>query len=423
MSPATGCGIDFGTSNSTVALAAAGRAPALVGLEDGKTAMPSAVFYRNNVTPVFGRAGIAAYLAGEEGRLIRGLKKILGTSLMEERTLFGNRPVYFTAILETFLGHLKSRADEAAGVDVENVVMGRPVHFHDNDHDADQLSQNTLEKIARATGFKNVEFLFEPIAAAFAHEAKVEGEKIALVIDLGGGTSDFTVIRIARDRIGRPDRTDDILATAGVRVGGTNFDYRLSLKGFMPHLGLGTAYADIFDADKMLDMPLGPYAQLSDWPMVHHAQTAQAVSQTRDLLRRAAEPDKVARLLRVQENHLGHALLEEVEGTKIALTAVEKHMASLGELEPDLRFPVTRKKLEGAIRADVRRVMDALAGCVADAGLRPEQIGLLIMTGGSTELPVINQLVTAMFPHAEVSQGNRLDSVGLGLAYQANKIF
>lgn len=417
------CGIDFGTSNSTVALAAEGRAPALVTLEDGKTTLPSALFYRNNVEPVFGRAGIAAYLAGEEGRLIRGLKKILGTSLMDDRTFLGSKPVYFTSILETFLAHLKSRAEEAVGDAVESVVMGRPVHFHDNDHDADQLSQNTLEKIARATGFKHVEFLYEPIAAAFAHEEKVAGEKLALVIDLGGGTSDFTVIKLSRSRIGAPDRSGDILATAGVRIGGTNFDYRLSLKGFMPYLGLGSYYHDIFDEEKWLEMPLGPYAQLSDWPLVHHAQTPKAVSQTTDLLRRAHEPEKVERLLKVQENHLGYALLEEVEGTKIALTAQEKYMASLGELDRDLRFPVTRKTLEGAIRQDVRRVMDALAACVADAGLKPEQIDLLIMTGGSTELPVINSLVTQMFPHAEVSQGNRLDSVGLGLAYQAGRAF
>jgi len=423
MAGKTGCGIDFGTSNSTVALAQAGRAPALIALEDGKTTLPSALFYRDNVTPVFGRTGIASYLAGEDGRLIRGLKKILGTSLMEDRTFLGSKPVYFTDILETFLAHLKSRADEAAGDDVENVVMGRPVHFHDNDHDADQLSQNTLEKIARATGFKNVEFLFEPIAAAFAHETKVEGEKLALVIDLGGGTSDFTVIRISRTRIDTLDRSGDILATGGVRIGGTNFDYRLSLKGFMPYLGLGSYYQDMFDEEKWLEMPLTPYAQLSDWPLVHHAQTPKALSQTTDLLRRAHEPEKIERLLRVQQDHLGYALLEEVEGAKIALTTQERYNASLGELDPDLRFPVTRKAFEASIRTDVKKVMDALADCVSAAGLRREQIDLLIMTGGSTELPVINTLVTAMFPDAEVSQGNRLDSVGLGLAYQVGRVF
>ena len=424
MSRATGCGIDFGTSNSTVALAGGGGGARLIELEGGKTALPSAIFFRDGGGgQLFGRAGIDAYLRGDEGRLIRGLKKILGTSLMEERTMLGNRPVYFTAILETFIRHLKSRADDAAGADVENVVMGRPVHFHDNDHDADQLSQNTLEKIARAAGFKNVEFLYEPIAAAFAHEAKVEGEKLAIVIDLGGGTSDFTVIRIARDKMDKPDRADDILATGGVRIGGTNFDSRLSLHGFMPYLGLGTVYRDMFDADKWLEMPLTPYAQLSDWPMVHQAQTQAAIAQTVDLKRRAYEPEKIERLLRVQENHLGHALLEEVEITKIALTAQARFEASLGELESTLRFPVTRREFETAIRADVNGIFKAMNACLKQAGLPPDRIDLVILTGGSTELPVINKTVADMFPHAQVSQGNRLDSVGLGLAYQVGRVF
>lgn len=422
MPPQAACGIDFGTSNSTVALARAGQAE-LIALEGGKTTLPSAVFFKNNVTPLFGRAGIDAYLGGEDGRLIRGLKKILGTGLMEDRTLLGSRMIAFSEILRIFVKQLKVRADEAAGHDVTSVIMGRPVHFHDNDHDADMLSQNTLDSIARAVGFKDIEFLYEPIAAAFAHEAKVDDEKLAMVIDLGGGTSDFTVIRIARRKMQSLDRSKDILATGGVRVGGTNFDYRLSLQGFMPYLGLGSYYRDMFDAEKWLEMPVTPYAQLSDWPFVHQAQTTAAISQTVDLRRRAWEPEKLDRLLTVQENHLGHALLEEVENTKIALTADVDHEASLGELDPSLRFSVTRDEFESAIDVDVDRILGGLTACLKAAGLPRERIELLILTGGSSALPVIDRAVRDMFPHAEISQGNRLDSVGLGLAYQAARIF
>lgn len=301
------CGIDFGTSNSTVAIAK-GHDKSLVLLEEGKTTLPSAIFFHTGAPPVFGRAGINAYIGGDEGRLMRGLKKILGTSLMEEKTTIGRRAVSFTEILQNFLSHLKHKADEAAGGTVDHVVLGRPVHFHDDDADADAKSEQTLESVARAAGFNHIEFLYEPIAAAFAHESKIENEKLSLVIDLGGGTSDFTIIKIGQNRASGTNRHDDVLATSGVRVGGTTFDYRFSLKSFMPELGLGSQYRDLFDRSKLHYAPLGVYTQLSDWAFVNHAQTRKAIADTMDIKRRSLSPEKLERLLKLQQNHLGHAL-------------------------------------------------------------------------------------------------------------------
>lgn len=416
------CGIDFGTSNSTVSIAnAAGKK--LVPLEDGKTTLPSAIFFKDRSKPLFGRTGINAYLDGEDGRLMRGLKKILGTPLMDDKTIIGNRAVEFTDILKTFIGHLKDKADAAAGGDIGHVVMGRPVHFHDDDEAADAKSQATLESVARTAGFRQVEFLYEPIAAAFAHEAKVEGEKLSLVIDLGGGTSDFTVIRMSNRNSKKADRRDDILATAGVRIGGTTFDYRLSLKNFMPALGLGTKYRDLFDKKKLHIVPIGVYAQLSDWALVNHAQTKKAISDTLDLKRRALDFEKMERLWKVQQGHLGHALLGKVENAKISLTDEDRHTATLKDLDPDFAVNVSRKDFEDAIAADVEKVFAAITQCLAAAEIVKDRIDLIILTGGSTELPVINKMVRAMFPQAAISQGDKLDSVGLGLAYRAAHLF
>lgn len=422
MSTSPTCGIDFGTSNSTVAIAF-DKEKRLVPLEEGKTTMPSAIFFKQGSGPSFGRSGISAYVSGEEGRLMRGLKKILGTALMDEKTSINNRAVAFTDILKTFILHLKSRADEHAGAEIEHVVMGRPVHFHDDNVDADEKSQKTLEQVAKSAGFKHVDFLYEPIAAAFAHEAKIAQEKLSLVIDLGGGTSDFTIIKICNKHTDKADRRDDILATSGVRIGGTTFDYRLSLKCFMPTLGLGSEYYDLFDKEKIMPVPISVYAKLSDWAMVNHAQTKQAINETIDIKRRALSPEKLELLYKLQTNFLGHALLAEVESAKIALTNTQNHSGILRDLDPDHHFDVSRNEFENSITTDVAKIFTCISECLSSAQIKESDIELVILTGGSTELPVINAMVRAMFPHAEISQGDKMDSVGLGLAYRAGNIF
>lgn len=414
------CGIDFGTSNSTVAVATP-SGKTLVPLEDDKTTLPSAIFFVNKSAPLFGREAVQAYMQHEEGRLLRGLKKILGTSLMEDKTSINGKWMHFTDVLKTFVGHMKSQADLYTEDTIENVVMGRPVHFHDNDPDADTTAQATLETIAKAVGFKNIEFLYEPIAAAFAHESNIEDEKLSLVIDLGGGTSDFTVIRISNKRMNKHDRKDDILSTSGVRVGGTTFDYRLSMKCFMPALGLGTEYYDLFDKQKRMPVPTSAYAQLSDWAMVHFAQTPKALDETLDIKRRALDVEKLERLYKIQKEQLGHALLEEVEKSKIAITDEQTHTSQFKDL--DCAFSINRDDFETAIQTDVAKVFRSITECLTLAGIKENQIDLVILTGGSTELPLINTMVQALFPHAIISQGNKLDSVGLGLAYRAGNVF
>lgn len=418
------CGIDFGTSNSAIAIATETGAR-LVPLENGKATLPSAVFFRNIGTQtVFGRKAITAYLEGEDGRLMRGLKKVLGTPLMEDKTVIQGRAVGFADILAIYVRHLKDRAEAHAGREIRDAVFGRPVHFHDNRPDLDDRSQEVIEAIAQQAGFENVHFQLEPIAAAFAHEANFEDEKLSLVIDLGGGTSDFTVMRLSRRYMNKPERTQDILATAGIRVGGTTFDYRLSTKYFMPQLGLGSEYRGEFDAGKILKVPSTIYAELSDWHLVHRAHSDKAIQDTKTILRRSLKPERIQRLLSVQQQQLGYALLEQVEGTKIALSDTDEYEARyLGRGMTTLRMPFKRRHMDDAIREDVEKIFRAIDACLSAAGVKKEHIDCVILTGGSTELPAINARVRAAFPRADISQGNKFDSVGLGLAHYAAHAF
>src|SRR6186713_2068576 len=217
-SPLTGiamiaCGLDFGTSNSAIGVAH-GKTAALAPVEADSTLMPSAVFfdYETKGRVLFGTEAISAYVGQTEGRLMRALKSILGSPLINEETSLGGRKVPLTEVVEIFVRHLKGKAEAFAGREITAVVHGRPVRFVDDDDRADARAQQVLEAIARRAGFRDIAFVYEPIAAAHHYEQTVQSEELALIADIGGGTSDFSLIRVGGTS------SDRVLATAGVHV-------------------------------------------------------------------------------------------------------------------------------------------------------------------------------------------------------------
>ena len=234
------CGLDFGTSNTTLGTIE-GYAPVLATLETGYNTLPSAIFYEVDGAVLIGRKAIEAYVEGAPGRLMLSLKSVLGTTLIEETTRLGRERVSFRNVIGYYLGAVKRRAEQAAGRELRDVVHGRPVHFVDNSDDADRKAEQTLREIAREVGFDDVTFQFEPIAAALDYERQIATEEVALIADIGGGTSDFSIVRLGPQRHGKADRTADILANDGVRIGGTDFDRQLSLGVVMPLFGFGSA--------------------------------------------------------------------------------------------------------------------------------------------------------------------------------------
>jgi len=238
--PARACGIDFGTSNSTVGWLRPGQ-DSLLPLEDGKITLPSVIFFNSEERrPVYGRLALHEYLEGYEGRLMRSLKSLLGSKLLKSETTVLGSALPFKELLAFFIGELKKRAESQAGRPFEEVVLGRPVFFVDDDPAADLEAQNTLAAVAHKLGFKDVSFQYEPIAAAFDYESGLSREELVLIVDIGGGTSDFSLLRLAPERHQLAQRQSDILATGGVHIGGTDFDKQLSLAGVMPLFGYGS---------------------------------------------------------------------------------------------------------------------------------------------------------------------------------------
>jgi len=408
------CGIDFGTSNSAIAVSE--NNVRLIKVEGDSVTIPTALFFKSKEV-LFGRAAQKSYMLGEEGRFMRSLKRVLGTSLMSQGTVVNGRSVYFQDIISKFVANLKQKAEAAEG-EIANVVMGRPVHFVDGDKDADTRAQNELEQIAKSCGFKNIEFQYEPIAAAFAHEQSLTQESLSLVVDIGGGTSDFSIIRLSPDRKEDLDRKGDILANTGVRIGGNDFDKDLSIKTVMPNLGYETTYGE-----KNLIVPRAQFHDISEWSKVNFVYTARILRDFNLMLEESYSPKELNRFVEVLKHQYGHHLLDTIENAKIDLTSNSKSLFDLSYIEENLALNITREELSNSIKENVSKVMKNAKECLSEAGLKPQDMDLIILTGGSTEIPYIQSVLSKNFPNAKLSQENKLSSVTLGLAYDAKRRF
>lgn len=417
MKPTHG-GIDFGTSNSTAGFAGA-NGPRLVALEDVHVTIPSAVFFNfEDDRTYFGRRAIEDYTANSEGRLLRALKSVLGTSLIREKTRIKAHSIAFSDIIGGFVGYLKERLEAGAGGPIDNIVLGRPVHFVDDDEKADAEAQAELEKAARSRGFRNIAFQFEPIAAALDYEQSVRREELAFIVDMGGGTSDFSIVRVSPERARATDRKDDILANAGVHIGGTDFDRLLSMAAVMPELGFGSS-----TKDGKRNLPAGYFFDLATWQRINLLYTQKAMSDLRQIRYDAARPELVERMIDVVRHRQGHALAARVEKAKIALTDLPETSIDLDMLEDRFSVPLTAQGLAAAIDAAVTRVTDTVARTLDGAGVPAARIDTLFLTGGSTAVPYVRDRIVGLFPGARVVQGDMFGSVGLGLAIDAHRKF
>src|SRR3954447_2054133 len=333
------CGLDFGTSNTTLGTLD-GHTPVLVALEAGYTTIPSAIFYEVDGAILIGRRAIEAYVDGAPGRLMRSLKSVLGTSLIDETTRLGRQRTGFRDVIAYYLGAVKRRAEQATGLELRDVVHGRPVHFVDNAPDADRKAEETLRQIAREVGFDDVTFQFEPIAAALDYERQITAEEVALIADIGGGTSDFSIVRLGPERHNKANRSSDILANDGVRIGGTDFDAALSLGVVMPLFGFGSAMKRAG-----LDVPSSYFHDFATWSSINRMYEPRVLADIRQVRQEATEPALLDRLVRVVEEQRGHTLAMEVEDAKIALSEQRRAAIPLEWVEPGLNAAIARPDL------------------------------------------------------------------------------
>jgi hypothetical chaperone protein len=407
------CGLDFGTSNTTLGTIE-GQAPVLAALEINQTTIPSAIFYEVDGAVLIGRKAIEAYVDGVPGRLMRSLKSVLGTSLIDETTRLGRERISFRDVIGYYLAAVKRRAEQATGRELREVVHGRPVHFVDNAPDADRAAERTLREIAREIGFDEVTFQFEPIAAALDYERQISIEEIALIADIGGGTSDFSIVRLSPQRHRKADRATDILANDGVRVGGTDFDRQLSLGLVMPLFGFGSAMKRAG-----LDVPSRYFHDLATWSNINRMYEPRVIADIRQVRQQAAEPGLLDRLVRVVDEQRGHTLAMEVEDAKIALSDRRKTAISLEWVAPGLDAAVSRPDLVSHTMQLAERIAARIKICLAQARLSAEDIDAVFLTGGSVKLAHVRKAIIRAAPSARVVEGDTFGAVGKGLSLEA----
>ncbi len=441
----TFCAIDFGTSNSAIAIARApgdaqGPGMRLVPLEGDQLTMPTAVFYctdaddlppgtwkgrtfDDSLPRTFGRAAMKAYIDGYEGRLMRSMKSILGTALVDQTTEVGNGlGVKYLDIITGYLRHLRSLAEASGGQPLDSVVMGRPVFFVDDEPERDAAAQASLEAAARAVGFQNVSFQFEPIAAAFDYEQQATHEELVLVADIGGGTSDFSVVRVGPERAGRIDRRDDILANHGVHIAGTDFDRHVSLASVMPPMGYG-GFGPSIKGQAPRPVPSRVYFDLTTWHLINTVYQPQRVAELRAMADFYGDAAQHQRLLKVVQERLGHALVGRAETAKIAVAQGGDTDLDLGLIEKGLHSPLSATQVVQALGHDLGRITTCAREAVAQAGVKESDISALYFTGGSTGLKLLTDQLEAAFPHAKAVRGDRLASVATGLGLHAGRVY
>ncbi|MBD9515707.1 Hsp70 family protein [Pseudomonas sp. PDM22] len=408
-------GIDFGTSNSTVGWWRPDSEP-LIALEDDKITLPSVIFFNvEERRPVYGRLALHEYLEGYEGRLMRSLKSLLGSSLLKSETTVLGSAMPFKDLLGLFIGELKKRAEAVAGREFDSVVLGRPVFFVDDDPKADQEAQDTLVAVAQKLGFKDVSFQYEPLAAAFDYERSIEREELVLIVDIGGGTSDFSLVRLSPERREVADRQGDILATGGVHIGGTDFDKQLSIQGVMPLFGYGSKMkSDAF-------MPTSYHLNLATWHTINavYAQKSQLALQ--NMRYDIVDATGIDRLFKLIEQRAGHWLAMQVEASKIELSDTERRDIDLARIEAGLVAELSRELFEGAIGPLLERVRGSISELLNCADVDPARVDTVFFTGGSSGVPALRQSVAAMLPNARHVDGDRFSGIGNGLAIEAMK--
>jgi len=414
------CGIDFGTSNSTVGVVKDGF-PVLVPLEQLQPTLPSALFYNfDEKRTSFGRVAIDDYIDGEYGRLMRSLKSVLGTSLMNQATYVGQRNVTYVEIIAEFIGELKRRAELSIERELTHVVAGRPVNFIDNDISADNRAQEALAEIYRLVGFKEVEFQFEPIAAALNYEQQLSREELALIVDIGGGTSDFTLIQLSPQRRNSKDRSEDILATAGIHIGGNDFDRRFNLFKAMPMLGMHSVVRG--DSSELV-MPTKPYFDLSTWHLIHKQYEQKNIFNIQQLKLRAKKPELVERLLKVLSQQDGHRLISSIESCKIHLADHANGTLDLSFIEDELKLDCLQSEFNEATTKEVEGVSKMINQTLQLAELKSQDVSSIFLTGGTTGLPSVRHAVKKIFPQGNMVEGDKFGSVGAGLTFDAMKRF
>lgn len=414
--------IDFGTSNSLLAAAAKGQVFAPVALDPGAsdpTVLRSALYFASLEESAFGSAAIKALVEnGFRGRLIRSIKRHL-PSRSFTATRIGPKVVTLEQLIAELLRVMRERACEHFDVDVKRVVMGRPARFS-NDPNDDALAEERLGRAARIAGFDDVTFCPEPVAAAYDFAADLTEPKIVLVADLGGGTSDFTLVRMDA----RGFQPSDVLSVGGVAVAGDAIDGGLVRVAVAPELGGRAEYRVPFGSNVM-PMPKDLIEILCSPADLTLADRVTVLRRIKDIQTgsvRLEDRDKLEKLYTIIDDGVGFDLYEAVETAKRRLSEAGETGLRLDYPGAELDLKVQRTELERSAEPAIDRILAALDDTLRVAGVDHSQVEILCVTGGTSRMPLVEERLRARLPKAGLRRLKSFHSVVVGLSRHAERL-
>jgi hypothetical chaperone protein len=425
-------GIDFGTTNSSVAFVTGNAGVELASftfLGSETLSSRSVLYFEQSKTPegmkrthgLSGPAAIERYLdSDEKGRLIQSLKSHLTSRTLTGTEVFGRRH-RLEELIARILGDLRKHAEKQFERPILSAVVGRPVHFVGAETDEDDdFAVARLREAFKIAGFERVDFELEPVAAAYAYEATLDHDELILIGDFGGGTSDFTLLRVGPEsrKHGREKR--EMLGYSGVGVAGDAFDARIVRKLVSPALGSNSEARSL---NKILPaVPAWIYANLERWHYLSFLRTNNVREILKSARARALEPEKIEALIAIVEQDLGYHLHQAVQRVKFALSQHESAEFRFHDGGMDLRIPVTRREFDTWIADDLKTIEESIDSLLRGADIDPRDVDRVFLTGGSSFVPSVRRIFSSRFGKDRIRGGHEFTSVAQGLALRAREI-
>lgn len=423
-------GIDFGTTNSAVAMSDEFGQVTMARYrsdESESETFRSILFFaapqkgkRRELSAYAGPDAIERYLHAEDGgRLIQSIKSYLANSSLKSTSLFG-RSYRFEELIGYLLRSLKAAAAKS-GIPIDTkAVVGRPVRFVGAATQADDAYATKRLKDALAlAGITEVHFEFEPVAAAYSYEAGLRKDELLLVADFGGGTTDFTLVRVGPEARRMNDPQERVLASAGVGIAGDSFDAKLVRHLVAPLLGRGSQWRLL---GKTGTVPNWPFAKLEHWHHLSFLKSNENMEALRALRARAIEPDKIDLFIMLVTEDLGFQLHRAVQQVKYDLSARQEALFLFRVPGIQISQPVTRAEFEEWISEELHAIGLCVDDMIESSGVKPQEIDKVFLTGGSSFVPAVRHIFEHRFGRERIVGGSEFTSVAKGLALKARDL-
>lgn len=413
-------GLDFGTTNSAIALYRNGKVISVPVGVHGEFTMQSVLFFSDKSTiPYIGDVAVERYISSDmNGRLIQSPKSILPDEMFSG-VVIGYEHYEIEDFVALIIRGLKQRADQLFGIEVDSVVLGMPAQFS-TDPKEQSTAETRLVDAARRAGFREVSLQYEPIAAALTYEQSIKSPELVMVADLGGGTSDFTIMRLSPDHATKRSRNSDILATHGVEVGGDRLDSQIMLHKLVKYFGSQLRWKSW---DRWFDMPAHFIHTICEWRRIPFLKNKHDRDFVQKLIAFSDDRESSLRLQALIEENLGYSLFQAIDRAKCELSDSELVEIEYNRLPISIHEPIHRDEFNSAIHPQYEQIRECVISVLNDAGVEMSQIDSVFMTGGTSYVPIFRQMMGELFEPHKVKSGEMYTSVVTGLALSAPLFF